>query len=221
MIVVTTCMEDDLREKYIMLIDRITQHPISFMFTKHMENQKKMYPKYSQVVSHPINLKVIRTNVVRNKYESMDQFWDDLDLMAANAKTYFGKKSYFFMASNMIIDIAHKEAKNLGIFQDISKWSQQVLSFRTKMISLLNSQPHFDDLPINKSKKISTQLNTIDSLKLLKSLIDKAPLEKKMDVYKKIVEAQPELATSGSILNVELMNVYPNVLNQLVEELNL
>lgn len=60
---------------------------LSSMFEKVPD--QRLYPDYHQLIERPLALDSVRKNIKRRQYRTVDDFLNDMNLLFANAKTYF------------------------------------------------------------------------------------------------------------------------------------
>ncbi|EGW34871.1 uncharacterized protein SPAPADRAFT_130664 [Spathaspora passalidarum NRRL Y-27907] len=98
--------------------------------TKHFERLPdiKQEIDYYERIPNPISLQEIKVKVRSRKYATVDQFINDLDLMFANAQTYYGDDPY----SEEFMDYQQfKKEAQIIIQMELSKSDKEVLSLST------------------------------------------------------------------------------------------
>lgn len=64
---------------------------------------QKRYPEYYKVISEPIDLKIIATKIVENKYTNMNQLEDDIGQMCKNAQMFNEPGSQIYKDARIIL----------------------------------------------------------------------------------------------------------------------
>lgn len=75
----------DLRQLLLQLLEEITQHESAWPF---LEPVPKDVPYYHTIILDPIDLSTIKSKVIDFSYSSEEDFFDDLNLMFENCKTF-------------------------------------------------------------------------------------------------------------------------------------
>ena len=64
---------------------------------------QKRYPEYYKVITEPIDLKIIATKIVENKYANMNQLEDDIGQMCKNAQLFNEPGSQIYKDARIIL----------------------------------------------------------------------------------------------------------------------
>lgn len=91
---------DGFTERGYLILDGLDElyandgHSVAEIFRK--LPPKKLYPDYYQLIPKPVAIVPIRKNLQQERYDTFEQFMDDLRLMCANAKVYNEEGSFVY-----------------------------------------------------------------------------------------------------------------------------
>ncbi|XP_077995606.1 protein polybromo-1-like [Glandiceps talaboti] len=82
---------------------------------------KKFYPDYYQVISEPIDMVTIESNIINDKYSAEPDLIADFKLMFNNARHYNEEDSQVYRDADTLEELLHNKIKDLGpVPQDIT-----------------------------------------------------------------------------------------------------
>ncbi|KAA8893961.1 hypothetical protein FN846DRAFT_976556 [Sphaerosporella brunnea] len=70
--------------------------------------EKKEFPEYFTEIKRPIAMDIVRKNIKRRVYKSLDQFVEDMDLMFENAKSFNEDESRLYGDAMLLQEELHK-----------------------------------------------------------------------------------------------------------------
>ncbi|XP_038061798.1 protein polybromo-1-like isoform X2 [Patiria miniata] len=92
--------------------DKIGRYPITLFMEK---PSKKLYPDYYQVISEPIDMKTIESNIRSDKYNNEETVLNDFDLLFNNARQYNEEGSMVYEDANLLERLLKDRCRELGI----------------------------------------------------------------------------------------------------------
>uniref|UniRef100_A0A914WAV1 Protein polybromo-1 n=1 Tax=Plectus sambesii TaxID=2011161 RepID=A0A914WAV1_9BILA len=75
---------------------------------------KKLYPDYYKVIPEPIDMTMIKENIIADKYESSEQLAADFDLMFGNARHFNEESSIIYRDAGILEQVFRSALKGLG-----------------------------------------------------------------------------------------------------------
>lgn len=140
-------LSDYSRRQLLKALDKLNERHISKMFSQPVNPETDACPNYFEIIKNPMDLGTIRQKLLENKYETVDEFKSDVNLVWDNTIKYNGKKSI----------ISHL-AKDLSIeFDKLTKWitGDDDIDWLNKYneIRLFNAQTKYITTPIPVEKK--------------------------------------------------------------------
>ena len=71
----------------------LTRNQKAYIFANPVNYKELNIPDYPQIVTNPMDFSTIRTKLKEHKYEQIQDFMDDMELVFYNCKTYNGTES--------------------------------------------------------------------------------------------------------------------------------
>ena len=81
-------MDDYTKDELQQFVRKLKSYKYASLFLEDIKNIINNYPDYSNKISKPIDLLQITDKVVKNEYETLEQFDDDIQLMINNCLTF-------------------------------------------------------------------------------------------------------------------------------------
>ena len=128
------------KEKCLKIIDNILERPISLVFQDPVDPILDEVPDYFDIISRPSDLSTVRQRLVDNKYESMQDFKDDVNLIWENAITYNGRPS---LPAYIADELSKYFNKQIAALEDpqVEQWINDFLKTRSILWKLFQNAP--------------------------------------------------------------------------------
>lgn len=72
------------------IMERLIQHPCSGPFLRDDNYDPQTQKRYKSLIAHPISLLKINSKLAHQKYEYVNQWYSDMELIAENTAKMFG-----------------------------------------------------------------------------------------------------------------------------------
>ncbi|EAX93675.1 Bromodomain containing protein [Trichomonas vaginalis G3] len=105
-------ISDYSRRHLLKALDKLCERHISKMFTQPVNPETDGCPNYFEVIKNPMDLGTIRSKLLENKYETVEDFKADISLVWDNNIKYNSKKSL----------IAHLAKELSNEFEKLTHW---------------------------------------------------------------------------------------------------
>ena len=74
-------------------LEKLMSHPLAIAFLEPVDPEAEGLPNYNKVIKHPMDLGTIKKKLHDDKYKTVDEFVEDINLVWRNAIKFNGKKS--------------------------------------------------------------------------------------------------------------------------------
>lgn len=208
---------EQMKNEAVEVMNRIMAHPISSPFILPI-TQKDAPEHYFEKIKKPIDLSTIKTKLLEGKYQTVQQWFDDMELVWSNAETFHGKEHSFGKVAAENRRLFSKERKKL-FGQSIDQWCGTVYELRSEITDLMNQPPSdvkkfADTLGAARSMKPNQQ---VMSEREKQCFIKATEMMTTEDEQKKIIEIiskmQPELDNGNSELFIDVAKLNRNTTN--------
>ena len=133
-------LNDFQRERCVKIIDQLISFPICVPFVEMVDPDRDGAPDYYQRIDEPMALQEVKRRLLGGKYDDIDGFKHDVNLIWENSVTYNGEDSIF--------GIMAREAqlwfrKKMDRFSDSAKedWLRRVRKAALELVDTLNNTP--------------------------------------------------------------------------------
>lgn len=214
LVIIKMNLNEQMKNEAIEVMNRIMIHPISSPFRQPI-TQKDVPEHYFETVTKPIDLSTIKTKLLEGKYQTIQQWFDDMELTWSNAELFHGKESSFGIVAVENRRLFNKEKKKL-FGQSIDQWCGLVYELRSEITDLMNQPPSkvkqfADTLGAARSMKPNQQ---VMSEREKQCFIKASEMLTSEDEHKKIIgiisETQPELDNGNSELYIDVAKLNRN-----------
>ena len=123
--------DSDLEELFSSIMTATSEdgRQLSSMFE--LLPSKTSYPDYYEIITDPIDLKMIASKIQQNEYPSLNELDNDLQLMIRNAKTYNAPGSQIYKDANTLKRIVQTKKSEIEIRRNLpGKSSQRIRAKR-------------------------------------------------------------------------------------------
>jgi hypothetical protein len=125
----------------LQVLDELSLHPIADIFLNPVDPELDGVPTYFDIVKHPSDLGTVRANLLSHKYQSLEEFSRDVNLIWDNAVLFNGSHSMIgFMAERL----RHIFQKRISLLQSCSPdlWTSDYFKSQQTMCKLFRAQPN-------------------------------------------------------------------------------
>lgn len=123
-------LSDYTRRQCLKLIDDLKKYSISSMFASPVDPERESCSDYFQKITNPMDLGTLRVNIINNKYESIDDFKRDVNLVWKNTYTYNGKKSLISHMAEHLEKIFRRNSEFLT-GDEIEDWKNKCIKLQS------------------------------------------------------------------------------------------
>lgn len=205
---------EQTKNEAIEVLNRIMAHPISSPF-KQPITEADAPEHYFEKIKRPIDLSTIKTKLQEGKYQNIQQWFDDMELIWTNAETFHGKDHHFGKVAAENRRLFNKERKKF-FGQSIDQWCGYVYDLRTEITDLMNQppskvKPYADTLGSARSMKPNQQvMNEREKQCFIKATEMMTSDEDQKKIIGIISEMQPELDNGSSELIIDVAKLNKN-----------
>ncbi|XP_054159382.1 protein polybromo-1-like isoform X2 [Oppia nitens] len=164
---------------------------------------KKIYPDYYEVITNPIDMKTIESNIKWERYPNEEVLINDFKLMFSNCKQYNEDNSQIYKDSVTLESLLMDKLRELGPFEPKSKKTKDKASInliKQKLITLYNTVKDYNDA---KGRQLST-------------LFMKLPLKTEMPEYYEIIKKPVGLEKIGVRLKNNIYETLEDLLSDII-----
>lgn len=212
---------DHIKSEAIKTIDRIMSHPISSPFRQPFAS-KAIPAEYFEKAKSLCDLTTVKNKILKGEINTIQQWFDDMELIWTNAETFFAKDHAMQLLINENRRLFHKEKKIL-FGQSIRQWCGNVYDLRTEITDIMNEPPSkikqfADTLGAARSMKPNQQvMNERDLQNFLKATELMTSDEDQKNLIEKLSKFQPELDTGSTDLTIDTSKLNPDTIQALKE----
>lgn len=122
------------------IINKLISFPICYPFLQLIDPERDGAPDYYQFVSKPMALVEVKRKLSEDKYKTVQEFKDDVELIWANARAYNGEGTLF---TDMALEAKYWFDKKMKHFPDTleQEWTEKVLSVSKRLFKLTAHPP--------------------------------------------------------------------------------
>lgn len=122
------------------ILNSLISFPICYPFLQLIDPERDGAPDYYQFVSKPMALVEVKRKLSEDKYKTIQEFKDDIELIWSNAKAYNGDGTLF---TDMALEARHWFNKKMKHFPDTpeQEWAQKVISISKRLFKLSAHPP--------------------------------------------------------------------------------
>lgn len=128
------------KKKCIKIVDDIFKRPISAMFHDPVDPVLDEVPDYFDYIKTPSDLSTVRQRLNENKYSTIAEFKNDMNLIWENAITYNGKQSFAGCIADELSKYFNKKFSKLEEPQ-VEQWTNKYLKARYLYCKLFRTVP--------------------------------------------------------------------------------
>ena len=199
------------------VMEKLMEHPCARPFMIPLIPGKTCPQNYTQYVKNPIDLTTIKKQLKEKKYRNFKEWYNAVDLIWSNSRAYYEEDDLMIPVTDEIEAIFENELQKQQLRSNVDEWWKEVRRLKEK-IGKLNSNPPektiYSFTGFNPSRKFATQLYTT---KEVKQFISAVKLMKDPDNHEELIkivgDMQPELKSSGNIVNVDIYKLHPTTFN--------
>lgn len=125
-------ISDYQKKRCMNIINKLCNYHISFMFLNPVDPERDQCPKYFQYVKRPMDLSTVRKNLEENKYSTVSQFKEDVNLIWENAYRYNGKKSIVSLLARQL-QTTFKEMSEFLTNNEIYDWAIELENLKNEV----------------------------------------------------------------------------------------
>ena len=128
------------KKKCLKIIDDIIKRPISTMFHEPVDPVLDDVPDYFDYIKTPSDLSTVRRRLVENKYSSLQEYKNEMNLIWENAITYNGKQSF---AGFIAVDLSKYFNRKFAKIEEpqSDQWINNYLKVRYLYCKLFRTVP--------------------------------------------------------------------------------
>jgi hypothetical protein len=122
------------------LLATVTKWPISYPFLMPVDPIRDGAPNYLTIVKNPMDFGTMKKKLSESKYNSVQEFIDDIQLICDNAKLFNGSTSMYGLFCNDIMAEVHKQysEKSNSVLEE---WYKSLLQAIQDIERLLQEVP--------------------------------------------------------------------------------
>lgn len=124
------------------IMERILQHPCAGPFIRDDNFDSQTQKRYSSLITRPISLSKINHKLAHQKYENVNQWYSDMELIAENTAKVYGRYSNKSILAQEMLRLFDKE------------WIKFVSWNQTKWTRLFGELSHNIQFQLNKAPEI-------------------------------------------------------------------
>lgn len=147
------------KKKCLNVLDKLTSYGISCMFLTPVDPERDQCANYFDVIKHPMDLQTVRKKLESNKYATVSQFKDDVNLIWENAYRYNGKKSIVSLLARQLQTI-FKEITEFLTNNEICDWANQLESIKNEVNLIAKNCPTGSSVQFSSYAGLSPQPST-------------------------------------------------------------
>lgn len=133
------------------LFKRLKEHNMAFIFLQPIEEVMMSVPEYGQVIKNPIDMNKIEKKLEENRYQYLEDFFSDMELMLTNCKAFNNNKKHWVY-------------KTCVAFEDffVGNWkklNQKIQKHKERSIQLTQHKTHRKEESVTSIGHIDTNQN--------------------------------------------------------------
>ena len=133
-------MNDYQKECCKKFLDVLLKEPMTVPLRHPVDPVKDHCPTYLEIIKNPMDLSTMKKKLTQNKYETLQAFIDDIQLICDNAATFNGKASMLAMVGEDIMRETEKWREN--IYSSANEaWYKNMERFIQKLENHITNAP--------------------------------------------------------------------------------
>lgn len=190
----------------VQAMERLMAHPIATEFNEPSSKEEEP-KKYGDIVK-PKALSPIKKKLEEDRYEMIQDWLDDIELVWSNVEHFYESNSHWMAAAGENRRLFAKE-KRIFERQIIGNWCGEVYDLRTEVTDLMTKPPE-------KVRQYADKLGSVRAMKPSQVLLSERELtafitagqmlsgdEDHREMIKILTSMQPELETGGAELFID------------------
>lgn len=128
------------KEKCVEIVEELFSHPISEVFQEPVDPIVDEVPDYFDVIQNPSDLSTVRTKLMTDQYDNLQDFKRDVNLIWENAITYNGKPS---LPAFIADELSKLFQKRFYVLEEppLEQWVNDYLKSRSVVCKLFRNAP--------------------------------------------------------------------------------
>lgn len=122
------------------ITERMYDLPISLYFRDPVDPIRDGVPDYHERIRNPMDLTTILDKLEKNRYTSVEKWWEDVQLIATNAKLYHGEARSITIMAKELVDFCRKKREFIPK-TDWEMWIYRVQKTQSKLADVLSCRP--------------------------------------------------------------------------------
>ncbi|OHT08736.1 Bromodomain containing protein [Tritrichomonas foetus] len=213
-------MNDETIVKCRKIMHHLNDHPLAIFFKDKVDTT--LYPDYLRVISEPSDITTVKTRLVKKKYESVEKWNRDVELIFDNCIQYNGKNTDLAAMAQHLRKVYHKLKKEY-LF-DCDWCAKRCVELQNKLDRLLVNCPKslknvdaFQEI----RNTASTERSDIKNDQLIKTLNSYKSKEQQIQLLCLLQECEPKLYEGQNDLNINIDRLRPETITKLNEFVSL
>ena len=137
-------MNPEVKKRCILIMDELMKHPCAYVFTKPVvfpdEMDKEAQQQYSSLIKHPVDLTLIKNNLLQDSYKDVASWENDMRYIWVNAEKFNKKDRFTVSLARELKKQFRKQYKQLNLIT-LSKWARAAADLKDELDALLDSPP--------------------------------------------------------------------------------
>lgn len=213
------------QKKLLEIINDLLEHPISQLFSIPVDPKLDNVPDYFDKIKNPMDLSTVKTKLIEETYETIDQVKKDVDQIWENSEIYNGRPSFQVFMADRLKHIFNKKFEKKFSNKSHEDWTGQYYRLQTVLYQLFQSQPsptlsQFNltpdtDILVPEQSMAPNSLTKDDKdffARNFKFIDDPATISK---IIKILTENEPDIDFSENDLKINLSALNPKTLKLL------
>lgn len=132
-------MNEEIRKAAIEVMNQMIAHPIANDFIEPIQPGDDMQD-YFEIIKNPRDLTSIKNNLIENKYNCVQAWIDDVELVWANAEQYYPPDSHQIVIAAECRRLFAKHKHSVDALS-MGTWCGEVYRLRTRFYDLMGQPP--------------------------------------------------------------------------------
>lgn len=133
-------MNELIRTTAVSIMDRIMKHPIANDYIEPILPGDGTESEYFEKIKNPQDLSSIRQRLIDGRYQTLQNWLDDVETVWKNAELYHGPQSHYASISQQCRKIFDKEKRALDVLS-MGTWCGEVYRLRSRVYDLMGQPP--------------------------------------------------------------------------------
>ena len=133
-------ISDFQKQRCLSVMDDISRRSTSQMFAEPVDPIRDNLPKYFKIVKRPMDLRTVREKLEGDKYETVDDWKSDMELIWENAFLYNGKSSYMYDVAKHLQNVFKELTANLSS-NELYDWVVQLEFWKNEVNRIAKTSP--------------------------------------------------------------------------------